>query len=1482
MNQRMVILVLGLFLFSYLPISDYDEFENSSESSFLNLDFIRTEISPNPDTMSNLDISSVYFGPEDTRDTRADSSIGVYTNNGLIPITSMKSELTLTRSDLMIVLIEGDVGLWDARIEIYESANVEIRATIPPSGFLVQGSQDELNKISKLSFISTSHTVPVGLLVDPNLYNYGSNEKIIIELSGWKDSDLIRSDSPGLGLEGSISEISSEFMINSFSPQNGIFIGEINISDLVKIAIYPAVSYVSPVFEILTFNNQARVHMGINTVANTYVTGLNGSGHRVAVADTGIDQDHGDFGDRITQVVNVAGDSSTADTNDGHGTHVACTVLGDGTRTSSYEGIAPQSELYFQAMEVDDSGQLSNSGIYGMLNSAYNSGGARFHTNSWGSQTGGAYTTQSEDADDRTSTWDQYWLYEGMTVLFAAGNERDDGISSPGTAKNVITVGGHVNRYSGAPDEMYYYSSRGPTDDGRIKPDVTGPGDYVRSCLAQEAEDATTNIGDSYYIEYSGTSMATPATAGASVLVREYIMEIAERPAPQGALIKAMLILGAEDMGTRDIPNVDEGWGRINLVNTLIPDEDIGIFVDDRSRLSSGQVNEYTFDVTRAGEPLKVVVAWSDYPGSSSSSIQLRNDLDLEVVSPNGQITYLGNDFNNGRSTTGGSKDNRNNVEVVLIDSATTGIWTVKVRDAQHGGSRTYQPYSIAVRGVNVNDLTPDPTFIAGSFEISTPIPQVGEEVEILITIQNQGAGSFTGIPVTAYANSNPIGTQTISMSPGGSEELTWYWTPISDDEGEVEISFYIDPNDSLAELSEVNNFISALILVSTPGIRVSSENPLVTLGDASDSTTQWELIITNTALFETNATISVSQPIRIRDGVEFDWFRSFTNVNFNLDASENIPIMLTMAHPAPPQPGLYKMIVNGNDVENNIDSELEIYFDVPVLAQPQILLPSSEIIVNSISNTQFSFDIKNNGNGAQTYDVSLISPAGWDLGFDKIGPFEGSEYGSTGTLVKGDSVSIGVTIESPGVMINAGSQFIAEILVESRVSDDTWTTEIPLIIDIIDEVQISFDSGEIDDQLLSDGNYELILEISNKGNRDITIQPIQRSLPGGWILTGLEEFTIEIDQKLQFPLSLSGNGKAKSGELELRFISDNDFSIDWNYTLDVISGAIPIVEFFKVEIPNGQSSDEPLGVDFHPVGAPGFDLGWTITNVGTVSWEPNAMMELPNSDWYSSCSTNPSKIYPGESSRVWCTVVIPLSAASGSEPIVTLIMEDGGVETRDTISLLVEEVSKVRWTLIQQSDVYEGNSNTMYFELQNIGNSVISDRIVVSGPNDWEIRILDGIMINLQPDEIKSVQIEFTPNSGRDGFITLSLGDSVGNSDYSKAIPISVKGTDAEETFPFFIVGLFSLIIISLLGGALFAYQKNDGDLKSILNNLRVSGTKVEPVTNFVNFEENIEEKTTLNDTSNNLEKYDEYPGWLWDSKKESWTPDPDHDDSQ
>ena len=85
-----------------------------------------------------------------------------------------------------------------------------------------------------------------------------------------------------------------------------------------------------------------------------------------------------------------------------------------------------------------------------------------------------------------------------------------------------------------------------------------------------------------------------------------------------------------------------------------------------------------------------------------------------------------------------------NNVEVVALDSTAQGIWTIRVKDSQHGGSRTWQPFSIAVSGHNVNDLSPDPTFVPDSMNVSTPIPQVGEEVQVSVQIKNIGAGSVT------------------------------------------------------------------------------------------------------------------------------------------------------------------------------------------------------------------------------------------------------------------------------------------------------------------------------------------------------------------------------------------------------------------------------------------------------------------------------------------------------------------------------------------------------------------------------------------------------------------------------------------------------------------------------------------------------------------------------------------------------------------
>ena len=105
---------------------------------------------------------------------------------------------------------------------------------------------------------------------------------------------------------------------------------------------------------------------------------------------------------------------------------------------------------------------------------------------------------------------------------------------------------------------------------------MIAPGGWVRSCRSQDATDISgASWSNANYMEYTGTSMATPNAAGTAALIREYVTEVALRPAPQGSLVKAMMILGARDVGARDVPNNDEGWGRVDLANTLAPSGDV-------------------------------------------------------------------------------------------------------------------------------------------------------------------------------------------------------------------------------------------------------------------------------------------------------------------------------------------------------------------------------------------------------------------------------------------------------------------------------------------------------------------------------------------------------------------------------------------------------------------------------------------------------------------------------------------------------------------------------------------------------------------------------------------------------------------------------------------------------------------------------------------------------------------------------------------
>ena len=412
-----------------------------------------------------------------------------------------------------------------------------------------------------------------------------------------------------------------------------------------------------------------------------------------------------------------------------------------------------------------------------LFQQAYNAG-ARIHSNSWGSAVAGDYTLDSANADSFIWTNKDMVITfsagnEG-TDANADGVVDNDSTGSPATAKNVLTVGASENdrqdnyqcdtsltytshdayqtgqtcssmsgnqsdflgtwgqRYpsdfpaeplasdvtAGNQEQMASWSSRGPTDDNRIKPDVVAPGTWILSGysgLYQEGHGDPVNPQNGIYqwdgwgmprnVDYKGmggTSMSNPLTAGAATVVRDYYQK-AHALSASAALVKATIINSAVDMldenndGVNDndypIPNNHEGWGRVNVANATDGGHK---FVDNTSGVSTNGVKTYQASVTGGGA-LKVTVVWSDYPSSESASINLVNDLDVTVKGPGGTPVYLGNVFSGGWSATGGSADRRNNVENVYVQSAAAGTWTIEVKGFNVPNGP--QPFALVVDG---------------------------------------------------------------------------------------------------------------------------------------------------------------------------------------------------------------------------------------------------------------------------------------------------------------------------------------------------------------------------------------------------------------------------------------------------------------------------------------------------------------------------------------------------------------------------------------------------------------------------------------------------------------------------------------------------------------------------------------------------------------------------------------------------------------
>jgi hypothetical protein len=431
--------------------------------------------------------------------------------------------------------------------------------------------------------------------------------------------------------------------------------------------------------------------------------GYDGSGVNVAVADSGLNNGdaatmHPDLFGRTPAFFYYGSLTDAADEHS-HGTHVSGIVAGNGATGETDSngalyglGVAPGASIIAQRI-FDGAGNFEPPPSFERLTRDATRAGAVIGSNSWGDDTQGQYDVSAMEFDELVRDADALALGDQPYILeFSAGNAgpAPQTIGSPAVAKNVIATGASENDredflvYDDGPDAMADFSSRGPCADGRIKPDVVAPGTWISSLQSESATDqyAWEPI-DSNYQYQGGTSQAGPHASGAAAVFVQFYRQSHTNSTPSPALVKAALINAATDMDdsveTGPVPNMDEGWGRVDL--TPFFDSSLAFdYVDQTVPLTNGQVFERHLIVGGSSQPLKVTLAYTDVPGFPGATVALVNDLDLEVVSPDGHL-YRGNQFDGADSLPDTlTPDTINNVEAVHIFAPVPGDYIVRVR----------------------------------------------------------------------------------------------------------------------------------------------------------------------------------------------------------------------------------------------------------------------------------------------------------------------------------------------------------------------------------------------------------------------------------------------------------------------------------------------------------------------------------------------------------------------------------------------------------------------------------------------------------------------------------------------------------------------------------------------------------------------------------------------------------------------------------
>ena len=541
-------------------------------------------------------------------------------------------------------------------------------------------------------------------------------------------------------------------------------------------------------------NSNAAATVGTNLVVagapNGY--GLTGNGMVIGEWDGGsVLGTHQELTGRVTQIDNPSSNSD-------HATHVAGTMIASGV-VSTAKGMATAATLQAHDFYNDDSemttfaatGKVSNHS-YGRITGwrEMNNGTWRWYGDTTISGTEdymfGFYSTDARNWDlianaapnylivksagnDRNdvpsasvTTHDIY--YNGSWIPSTISRPQDGGttgydcISSTGNAKNILTVGavGDISGGYSQPSDvvMSSFSGWGPTDDGRIKPDIVANGIGLYSSGSANNTD---------YYSSNGTSMSAPNTTGSIALLQEMYND-SNNTFMNASSLKALVIHTANEAGLTG-PDFQFGWGLLNIKGAadIIADTVENKIIE--TTLNNNGTRTYTF-YSDGTSDIEATIVWNDPAGSSPwasldpTTSVLVNDLDLRISNGSGTIRspWIVNSATPSVAATTG--DNvKDNVEKVVFASPTAGLYTFTVT---HKGSLTpSQNFSLIISGLATQPTGPAPV---ASFTSSATTICEGDS--ILFTDTSTGSPTslewtFTGGTPLSSTSSTPSITYT-------------------------------------------------------------------------------------------------------------------------------------------------------------------------------------------------------------------------------------------------------------------------------------------------------------------------------------------------------------------------------------------------------------------------------------------------------------------------------------------------------------------------------------------------------------------------------------------------------------------------------------------------------------------------------------------------------------------------------------------------